>query len=432
MSLFLAGNPFFGRELMLIASLHIDVIILNASRVLLHISRVRDLRPTLARKQGMIDCIRQSSMHFLNSECRVMHIRIATNLVDCDDNKALLCGSPGFLDMLKFVAHSDTNHLARDYAVLALMDLSSFPANQITMVTHENLLGTLVKMALVEEMASVRESAISALQNLAYAKENRLRLVVYKEGIVLEALRNALSGDANDKARRRASGALTNLACDETAEAMGNHKGLLDTLAIVAANDANPEVQSRAAMALTKVAGSITLGMQCFEKLLDALVVASLSQTCNSVAAVLRLKARDPENRDTMARHPGVLDTLADMCIDDSADLKDKENAMRALMHLTNESANQKVMCNKKILNAIVKGASMDGANTEEIRDSAICALERLATEFSNRAFMARHDGLLVAVAQATEREARLEDAGAISGRSFLAKPLLMSLLIAM
>ena len=168
------------------------------------------------------------------------------------------------------------------------------------------------------------------------------------------------------------------------------------------------------------------------EKLLDALVVASLSQTCNSVAAVLRLKARDPENRDTMARHPGVLDTLADICIDDSADLKDKDNAMRALMHLTNESANHKVMCNKKVLNALVKGASMDGANIEEIRDSAICALERLATEYSNRGLMARHDGLLVAVAQATEREAQSEDAGAISGRSYLAKPLLMSLLVAM
>ena len=417
---------------MIFASLSVDVIILNVSRILLSLSRVRDLRPRLARKQGLIDCIRHASTHFLNSECRVTHLRIAANLVDCDDNKAFLCGSPEFLDTLMFVAHADTNDLARDYAVLALMDLASFPANQIVMATHANLVGTLVKMVLVEEMASARESAISALQNLAYTKENRVRLVVYKEGIVLEALRNALSSDANDKARRRASGALTNLACNETAEVMGNHKGLLDTLATVAANDVNPEVQSRAAMSLTKLAGSITLGMQCYEKLLDALVVASLSQTGNSVSAVFRLKARDPENRESMARHPGVLDTLADICSDDSADLKDKDNAMRALMHLTNESSNHKVMCNKKVLNALVKGASMDGANIEEIRDSAICALERLATEYSNRGLMARHDGLLVAVAQATEREAQSEDAGAISGRSYLAKPLLMSLLVAM
>jgi hypothetical protein len=45
---------------------------------------------------------------------------------------------------------------------------------------------------------------------------------------------------------------------------------------------------------------------------------------------------------------------------------------------------------------------------------------------------MARHEGLLVAVAKATEREAKLEEAGAKPEHAFLAKPLLMSLLVAM
>ncbi len=88
-------------------------------------------------------------------------------------------------------------------------------------------------------------------------------------------------------------------------------------------------------------------------------------------------------------------------------------------------------MCNKTILDALVIGASMDDGELE-IRESAIRAIERLATEFSNRAYMARHDGLLVAVAKATEREAKLQDAGAASDHAFLAKPLLMSLLVAM
>jgi len=411
---------------------HADVSILNISKTILYISRVTDLKTNLARHDALLEAIKRISTSILNPECRIVRIRIAANLVNCDENKPMLLENQGFLDTLLRIAHLDLSDLAREYAGVALMDLASAPANQIPMAKNEKVLGTLVKIVLVEKVASARESAITAIQNLAFTKENRTRLVLYKEGIVLEALRKALSGDKNDKARRRAAGALTNLACDETAEVMGNHKGLLDTLAVVSTKDENKEVQTRAAMALTKLAASITIKMASHDTLLDALVVASLSPAANSVSAVLRVKARDPENRESMARHPGVLDTLADICISIGSDMKDKDNAMRALMHLTNESSNRKVMCNRKILEALVKGASLDDHGTDEIRDSAIRAIERLATEFSNRAFMARHDGLLVAVAKATEREAKLEESGAKAEHAFLAKPLLMSLLVAM
>lgn len=411
---------------------HGDVSLLNISRTLLYLSRVSDLRTNLARNKGLLEAIKRIPTSNLNQDCRIVRIRIAANLVNCDENKPMLLENQGFSDALLRIAHLDQSDAAREYAGTALMDLASAPANQIPMAQNEKVLGTLVKIVLVEKVAQARESAITAIQNLAFTKENRTRLVHYKEGIVLEALRKALSGDKNDKARRRAAGALTNLACDETAEVMGNHKGLLDTVAVVATKDENKEVQTRAAMALTKLAASITIKMPCHNTLLDALVVASLSPAANSVSAVLRVKARDPENRESMARHPGVLDTLADICISPTADLKDKDNAMRALMHLTNESSNRKAMCNKKILEALVKSASLEAKGTEEIRDSSIRAIERLATEFSNRAYMARHEGLLVAVAKATEREAKLEESGAKAEHAFLAKPLLMSLLVAM
>jgi hypothetical protein len=287
----------------------------------------------------------------------------------------------------------------------------------------------------------------------------------------LDCLQKALSSDKNEKSRRRAAGALTNLSCDETAESMADHQGLLDALALVSAKDESPTVQRRACMALTKISSSVTVHMQCFPTLLDALIVASLStEAIHSISAVFRVKARDPENRVAMAKHTGVLDILADVCINnksvtkDLEMIKDRDNAMRAIMHLANESKNCKIMCNEKILDALVQGASISDADIrrttqlEEIRDSAIRAIERLATEFSNRATMARHDGLLVAIAQATEREAKLEAAmirgggtlptsfdsdnnnnnhnntstSTIEQSPFLAKPLLMILLVAM
>lgn len=411
---------------------HADVSILNITKTLLYLSRIPELRVCMARQQGMLDAMRRVATSILNPDCRIARVRIIANLANCEENKVLMYEHEGLLDSILRIGHLDLSETAREYASTALMDLASAPANQVPLAKNEKLLGTLVKMVLVEKIATTRESAITALQNLAFTKENRNILVNFKQGIVLEALKKALNSDKNDKARRRAAGALTNLACEETAGRMGCHKGLLDTLAIVSTKDENEDVQTRASLALTKIASHVTIRMECYEALLDALVVASLSSATNSVTAVMRVKARDPENRESMARHPGILDTLADICISIGSNLKDKDNAMRAIMHLTNENGNRKLMCNKSILEALVKGASLEGKETEEIRDSAIRAIERLATEFSNRPYMARHDGLLVAIAKATEREAKLEESGAKVDHAFLAKPLLMSLLVAM
>jgi hypothetical protein len=411
---------------------HADVSILNITKTFLYLSRIPDLRVSLARQQGMLDAMRRVATSILNPDCRIARVRIVANLANCSENKVLMYEHEGLLDSLLRIGHLDLSETAREYAITAIMDLASAPANQVPLAKNEKVLGTLVKMVLVEKIATTRESAITALQNLAFTKENRKVLVEFKAGIVLEALKKALNSDTNDKARRRAAGALTNLACEGTAELMGTHKGLLDSLAIVATKDENEDVQMRASLALTKIASHVTNKMACYNALLDALVVASLSSVSNSVSAVMRVKAREPDNRESMARQPGILDTLADICLSPGAKLKDKDNAMRAIMHLTNENNNRKLMCNKSILEALVKGASATGKETEEMRDSAIRAIERLATESSNRPYMARHPGLLIAVAQATEHEAKIEEREEKAERVLLAKPLLLSLLVAM
>ncbi len=457
-----------------------EVALVNATKVLLYLSRVQALRAHLAKQSNLLDALCrvankdmgtvESNRNSLSAEARIARVRIITNLVNQEENKPLLLShrlsdgtdniEGGVLDALLRVAHTDPNDRAREYAGAAVMDLASAHSNQIPMTKNEQLLGTLVKMIFTEKNPATRESAITALQNLAFTKENRIRLVSFKNGVILEALIRALSStqkEFNEKSRRRSAGALTNLACDESAALMGKHKGLLQTLAIVSTKDESPEVQTRSAMALTKLAASITVRMDIAEnqesdedsvhsQLLDALVVASLSPVSNSVSAVLRVKARDPENRYLMANHPGIIDTLADMCLYDNRDrenisshgndtktnysidfVKDRDNATRALMHLTNESKNRSIMCTPTVLNALVRGASITDdeilrhpkqRQLQDVRDSAIRAIERLATEFSNRHTMAHHDGLIVAIARATEREAKLEQAASSSSSS--------------
>jgi hypothetical protein len=298
------------------------------------------------------------------------------------------------------------------------------------MASIDKLLGTLVKLAIMENIPDTRESAVTTLQNLAFAKPNRVRLVTYGSGVVVEALKKVVGSDKDSKARRRAAGALTNLVCNETGEQMASHKGLLDTLAQVSTRDEVAEVRQRAAMALTKIATSVTKQSPSHKNVMDALVVAAdSSQAVSSVMAVMRVMSRDVDCRESMAFHPGVLDAIADASMNAKLPVKDRDNAMRSIMHLTNEPSNCKIMCCKKILNALVDGVSQDN---EEISSSAITAMERLATDVSNRPHMARHEGLLVAVAKATEREAKLESSGTSKSMPLLAKPLLMSLLVAM
>jgi hypothetical protein len=413
---------------------HAHISILNITRILLYLSKCPDLRYSLCRNQDLLDCFTRAVLtnDQLTNECRALRMRILANLAAGDKNKVLLYEQIGLLYNVLRIANMDTSDLARQHAAIVLQELAACTFLHVSMASNDQLLGTLVKLALKEKSMQTRESSISALQTLAFTKENRLRLVEYKDGVVLEALRVAVSTDTDDKVRRRAAGALTNLACEDTAEAMGNRKGLLGALAIVATKDSSIDVQTRASLALTKIGSSINSSMDCFETLLDSLVVASLSTTSNSVSAVLRVKAREPQNRECMAKHSCVLDTLADICVSPSAAIADRDNAMRTLKHLVNDSRNRIVMCNKTILDALVIGSNFEEPRLMEAREAAIITLERLATEPSNRPRMARHAGLLVAVSRAVEREAKWAEAHIESEHGYLAKPLLMSLLLAM
>ena len=411
---------------------HAKTSILNISKVLLYFSRVSELRTVLAKHDGMLHALTRVSTSQLDPDARVLRMRVIANLSNSEGNKIMITNHPGLLESILKIAALDLSDSAREYASAALMDLASSSNTQDAMANNDKLLATLVKLAVTDVKEETREYAVTAMQNLAFSKENRIRLVTFADGVVIEALKKVLSTDTNDKSRRRSSGAITNLACDETADLMIGHEGLLQVLTRAATHDKNNDVQKRSCLALTKIASSCPLDSEFFTLMVNSLVTASSSGNSTGIAAVLRVKARDASKREEIARIPGLLDTLATMSTGKAYSAKDKENAMRAIMHLTNETENRKIMCNKVVLNALVDAATMENVGSKEIRDSAIVAIERLATEVTNRQYMARHDGLLVAIAKATERESKSELAGEKQSSPRLAKQLLLSLLLVM
>jgi hypothetical protein len=411
---------------------HAEVSILNITKVLLYFSRVGELRTYLARYHGMLDALKRVSVASLSTDCRVLRMRVIANLSNAEDNKVLMISHQELLDSILKIAALDFSDKAREYGSAALMDLASSTGTQILMASNDKLLSTLVKLAATDEKEETREYAVTAMQNLAFSKENRERLVTFASGVVVEALKKTLSVDSNEKSRRRAAGALTNLACEETAEILAAHNGLVEILSRVTTHDKNDDVQKRASLALSKIASSCVTNSTSFNRTMNALVIAATSPNSTGVPAVFRVKARNASRRSEMARVPGLIETLAEMSTSSSYTSKDRDNATRALMHLTNETENRKVMCNKVVLNALIKASNLEGDDNSDTRDSAIVAIERLATEVSNRQYMARHTGLLVAIAKATERESKSELAGEKNSQPRLAKQLLMSLLLAM
>jgi hypothetical protein len=235
-----------------------DEIILHITKIFHYLSRIPELRVSLARQPGLLDSLQRVATSPLNVPSRNARVRVMANLANCNENKVLMYAHRGLLTSLLKIAQLDLVDATREYATIALMDLASAPANQVPLAKNSQVLRVLTEMVISEKVASIRESATTTIQNLAFPKANRLRLVEFQGGSVVGALLTVLKQDTNGKARRRAGGALTNLASEETAERLAKYPGLLPTLAQVSVqNDTDEDVQARACLALTKIASTI-------------------------------------------------------------------------------------------------------------------------------------------------------------------------------
>jgi len=435
-----------------------DEVILNISKCFHYLSRVPSLQLSLARQPGFLDFLQRVATAPLNVACRNTRTRVLANLASAEENKVLMFFHKGLFSSLLKIAQMDSIDSTREYASIALVQLASSPANQIPMIKSGYVLQIISTMVVSEKVTSIRENVTTVLQTLAFLKSSRKRMVEYNDGMVVEALCHQMQQDESEKARRRAAGTLTNLVSAETAEQLADPK-LLNLLRELASNDSNADVQERACLVLTKIASCISPSSPFHDAIITALIVVAHTDVDNNVAAVFRLKARDAKDRYRLARYPGVLDALGRLCVKPKATLEDLDNATRALMHLSNENENRKIMCIESVLDALSMGASCSYnlpdrppnttlADTDEtdkellmseIQNSAVRALARLATEEANRPVMAKHQGLLTAIAKATEKEAKEQQqqrepnaSPTNQKKDFLAKPLLLIMLLAL
>ena len=140
----------------------------NISRILLHMTKISELRVILVGHAGMLAALERVATLPLSMENRVLRMRLLANLANSEGNKATIFERGSLMETTMKVATLDKSESAREYASAVLMDLSSCPTNQVAMAQMDKVLATLVKLAVVEDKVETREYAVSGLQNLAF------------------------------------------------------------------------------------------------------------------------------------------------------------------------------------------------------------------------------------------------------------------------
>jgi hypothetical protein len=257
----------------------------------------------------------------------------------------------------------------------------------------------------------VRYNSITAIENLVIPLENAQGVVTFEEGTLLSRLGQCLQNDEEHAIRRRAARIFR---CLGRGDALGiilmGRSSIVQRLVKAARHDSNSSVRMEAANALASFACE---AQSCFVRkdqgalILKALMTISvvidkgLNGSEEMIARALSEEAMNPQNRFVMARHSGLLYSLATLL--QSASFATQEYAARALYDISCEPKNRSIMTEQVLLTALVQ-LLQNNVNTnpfrEKVKKLAVDTVTNLAHEEVARKVMVKHSGLLATLVQ--------------------------------
>jgi hypothetical protein len=307
---------------------------------------------------------------YMTEAARFNAIAVLTNLAAVEQNRMLMLSEPGLVNNIARVVHNERSDVARQCSSLAIMNLSNGDREHVPELAGNDLiLETIIKLMKDDDLETRRNAAIS-LFNVACADENTVKLVRYKDGIILEVLMQCLSSDEDDQneinndVRMNAAEALFNMACssiEETTDRMASHAGLMETLALVLKGPMGcKEVKLYCAATLRRMAEIIHAPKRSQLELLSALVKAHVWTRTPCIAEAFLTQAQEERNRHVMVEHNGLLNALSKLAL------------------------------------------AMGGADSEKIRFTTVSAIEHLSRDEENREILGQHEGIMLAMTRAS------------------------------
>lgn len=309
---------------------------------------------------------------YMTEASRFNAIAIMANLAAVEKNRMIMLSEPGLVNNIARVVNNERSDVARQCSSLAIMNLSNGDREHVPeLAGNDLLLESIIKLS-KDDSPETRRHAVIALFNVACADENTVKLVRYKDGIILDALMRIV-GDGSDMmqdeidedVRTTAAEALFNISCssiNETTDRFANHPNLLETCALVLkTHNVNREVKVYCAAIIKRMAEIIHFPKKCQLELLSAMVKASSWTRTACIAEAFLSQALVIENRKGMVEHHGLLTALSKL--------------------------------------ALVSG---DG-ESDRVRSAAICAIENLSREVGRvRETLSKHEGIMLAMTRAS------------------------------
>lgn len=245
-----------------------DTCLQSATRILFLYARVQSLTEAMAQNTRLLSlCISliQYPIGAVPFEAQHNALFILANMACCRSCVVILSSQDRLLDTV--IQASDQNRATTvshktswsDYyqplrfnctAFRCLLNLSLPKENKVTMVGKDDLLRSIaytigmqtsqwvgIPQGLLDMATQTRRFAMSTLRNIASAPPaQKFRICTFKNGILLDSLRNAAQNDLDPVVKEKSFAVLYNLVCNDTAETLVSHPQLLELLA----NSATP------------------------------------------------------------------------------------------------------------------------------------------------------------------------------------------------
>jgi len=338
------------------------------TKVLAAYSLAPSAKTALVQKEGLLACLvqvidfsafykskQEETLNGSNTTEAAQFNAVATitNLALDDRNRTTMLVEPSLVLNISIVANSANSEMMRQCAALAIMNLSHGNEDQAHAMTEQNfLLDTLVKL-MDDENALTRRNAAVALYNLASSEDNSDLIARYGNRVIIDIMAEIIvSDDAlfwEQGSKARAAEAIFNLACEsdkETFHQIANHHSLASSLAqVISVGNSPSSVLLYCVGTLRRIAEIISFPTSMLDIILTALVESSGWRETDDIAEAFDIQASIWEHRKIMLDHPGVLDALCFMGMEESESCAVlRSHALSAIEKLSAEEETRYIM----------------------------------------------------------------------------------------
>uniref|UniRef100_A0A7S1FZJ9 Uncharacterized protein n=1 Tax=Corethron hystrix TaxID=216773 RepID=A0A7S1FZJ9_9STRA len=331
-------------------------------------------------------------------------LNILTELACCDNAVSVLIHVKGLTDALSECAHS-SNVKIRNLGAMAFLNLSAVSENKQILGWDKNVIDSLSK-CMCDDSESVRKSAISAIGNISSCIENKRRLVNYENGVFLHNLLRITRSDTEKDLRLDAVNVLSNLTNANTSAIMCDYSNLFPTLATLASDDYNWEIQKAVMKFLRRLSPSINATLPNYSNFLEALFISLTGKNViKQIISILKDQASHHINRSSLASFPDLLDTLALLSLTYNSL---QASIVKTLLFISHQCDGSTFILSETILNALTTALDMIEGRNMITCYAAMKTIRKLAVLDENRKLMEKKDSLFSALTSSMEKKAKI------------------------